>query len=193
MTERRSLRINVISALALVLLLAVLWLTPEFRGFLGWVGSRIPRPKPAPPEQNAPAAPAEPEVKDQAPEQDALPPHVVRAADGSLVPDSGYRWINEDPGDYHVEWCPGCVHREHPHVVASDVEGRFRPAPGYDWTDPARVNDMTVAWKPGTPHPRHENVVAAEKEGEWAPAPGYTWADADDPEDYSVVPENPPP
>jgi hypothetical protein len=191
MTERRSLRVNVISVLALVLLLAVLWLTPEFRGFLGWVESRIP--KPAPPEQNAPAEPAEPTVKDEAPAEDVLPPHVVRAADGSLVPDSGYRWVNDDPGSYGVEWCPGCLHREHPHVVAAETEGRFRPAPGYEWVNPDRVNDMSAAWKPGTPHPRHENMVADEEEGRWVPAPGYDWAAPDDPEDYRVIPESPPP
>jgi hypothetical protein len=189
MSERRSLRVNVISVLALVFLLGVLWLTPEFRGFLGWVESRIP--KPAPPGQDTSAEP-EPAAKDEAAEEEVLPLHVARAEDGSLIPDSGYHWVSEDdPGDYTVVWCPGCQHLEYPHVIASDTEGRWRPAPGYEWVNSNGVNDMRVAWKPGTPHALYENVVTDEVEGKWVPAPGYDWADSEDPDDFSVVPENP--
>ncbi len=55
-------------------------------------------------------------------------PHVVRAANGKLQPEPGYRWVSDVPGDFRVVPIPGII-------VSAD--GKLRPAPGYEWASDA--------------------------------------------------------
>ena len=58
-------------------------------------------------------------------------------------------------------------------VVAAEEEGKWRPAPGYQWADdPPQI--ANVQWTPGLKHP-DKNLVAGETEGDWVPAPGYAY------------------
>jgi Sec-independent protein translocase protein TatA len=199
-----STRTNLISFLGLVFLVAVLVLTPEARHLSSrladWIQGvkkeraefrqrqeeqqRKEREKATEEE----AAESPPAAEEEAPE---LPPHVVLAADGTLVPEPGYRWLNDNPMDKGVEWSPGAVHPGNPHVVASPVPGQWVPEAGYEWVEAEGPVDRRVAWVPGKHHPDNEHVIAAEKEREWYPAPGYKWAN-DAPGDLTVVPESAP-
>lgn len=194
-------RVNLVSLMALLFLVLVLAVTPEFRQLMARVAlwsegveqeleasrrarEAVTRPEP---EEGRSAGEETP-----APEQP--PPHVVQGPDGKLHPEPGYSWINDDPDDPRVEWVPGARHPEQPNVVASTEPDQWRPAPGYDWAEAKGVNDMRVVWTPGKRHPDQEHVLAAEKPEEWTPEPGYNWLN-DDPNDLSVVPAEitPPP
>ena len=61
-------------------------------------------------------------------------PHVVASdKEGSWLPEEGWKWVNDAPGDFAVVWQPGKKHRKYPHVVASDKEGSWLPEEGYMW------------------------------------------------------------
>ena len=184
MADRGLSRGNLISLLALVFLVAVVAITPESREILGRLRTLF--------ESRAAEEPPAQEIKDEAPQVMSPPPHVVRSLDGTFRPEPGYRWINDDPANLDIVWCPACVHPDHPNVIASEPEGQWRPAPGYDWVNPDGVNDLRVEWKPGKPHTEHEHVIADSEPGRWAPAPGYDWARPDRADDLSVQPVSPP-
>jgi hypothetical protein len=199
MTQRGLSRVNLISLLALVFLVAVVAITPDARELVGRLAARLQSseasPLPASVEQREIAAEAPPaqEVKDEAPQVMSPPPHVERKPDGTFHPEPGYRWTNDDPANLDIVWCPGCIHPDHPNVIASEPEGQWHPAPGYDWVNPDGVNDLRVEWTPGKPHSEHEHVIAAPDREEWSPEPGYGWVDPDDPNDFRVRPLEPPP
>ncbi|MFP5289298.1 MAG: hypothetical protein ACLGI9_26425 [Thermoanaerobaculia bacterium] len=185
-------RVNLVSLLALLFLVAVVAITPESRRLMGrfafWMegveekleASRRERASAARPEKEEGRSAGE-----ELPEQ--LPPHVVTGPEGQLNPEPGYSWVNDDPGDHRVEWVPGARHPQFPGVIASNEPDQWRPAPGYDWAEANGVNDMRVVWTPGKRHTDHEHVLAAEKEGDWQPEPGHAWVN-DDPNDLSVAP-----
>jgi Sec-independent protein translocase protein TatA len=197
-----STRTNLISLLGLVFLVAVLVLTPEARHLstrvADWIeGVKRERAETRQREEEQQRKAREEEKKEEpaesppaAEETPELPPHVVLAADGTLVPEPGYRWLNDDPDDKGVEWKPGTVHPGNPHVVAAPESGQWVPEAGYEWVEATGPVERRVAWVPGKRHPDHEHVIAAEKEREWYPAPGYKWT-SDDPADLTVLPENP--
>jgi hypothetical protein len=189
-------RTNLFSLLGLLLLVAIVAVTPETRLVMGRVADWIhgvrqeraeirrrqeeQRAKEAAQAEETPAAeeaPAEP------------PPHLAVGEDGQYHPDPGWSWVDHEPGNYQVEWVPGLQHPDNPAVLSSSVPDQWTPAPGYEWIEEKGVDDLRVAWKPGKPHSVFGNVVAADKEGEWKPAPGFNWAN-DDPNDLTVVPEN---
>lgn len=192
-------RVNLISLLALLFLVLVLAVTPETRQLIArmafWIEgveekleARRERPPAAADDAGTEPQDEGREVEEDKPEM-RLPAHVTFGPNGELFPEPGYKWINDDPDDMQVEWCPGCVHPQHPHVIASDEPDQWHAAPGYDWAEAKGVNDMRVVWVPGKRHSaEHEHVVAAEKEGEWQPAPGYKWVN-EDPHDLSVAPD----
>jgi hypothetical protein len=72
-------------------------------------------------------------------------------------------------------------------MVASEIEGRWRPAPGYSFTDvdsngnPIPGN-VKVRWNPGTGFNSYDgtikwpHVIAGPVEGLWYPEPGYDFA-----------------
>jgi DNA-binding helix-hairpin-helix protein with protein kinase domain len=103
----------------------------------------------------------------------ALPPHVERDAGAQLRPEDGYDW--SDLNHLSVRWTLGKISRQHPHVIASDTEGKWEPENGYDWLDPSNTNDKSIKWVPGTASNRYPHVVASTAEGQWRPADGYTW------------------
>ncbi|HSF39382.1 MAG TPA: hypothetical protein VLT87_06270 [Thermoanaerobaculia bacterium] len=197
MTQRGLSRVNLISLLALVFLVAVVAITPETREILGrlrtlFESRKAPPVAPAGPREVAAEEPPAQEVKDEAPQVMSPPPHVVRSPDGTFHPEPGYRWTNDDNANLDIYWCAGCVHPDHPNVIASEPEGQWHPAPGYDWVNPDGVNDLRVEWKPGKPHTEYEHVIADSQPGRWAPAPGYEWARPDNMHDLSVQPVSPP-
>jgi hypothetical protein len=192
-------RVNLVSLLALLFLVAVVAITPESRQLMArfafWMEgveekleesrrARVPATLPEK-EESRDAGDADGE---ETPEPAQIPPHVVQGADGKLNPEPGYSWINDDPDDHRVEWVPGVRHPQQPNVVATSEPDQWRPAAGYDWVEEKGVDDLSAAWKPGKRHPDHEHVLAAEKEGDWQPEPGYNWVN-DDPNDLSVTPE----
>jgi hypothetical protein len=190
-------RVNLVSVLALVFLVAVIAVTPEARQLMSrfafWmegVEEKLAadrRQREAPEAEWASEARGEPEKGEETlpPE---LPPHIVVGADGGHYPEPGYKWVNADPNDKRVVWSAGSEHPQHKHVLASNEPDQWRPAPGYDWTEASGVNDMRVVWTPGKRHPDQEHVIAVEKEGEWRPEQGWKWVN-DDPHDLSVTPE----
>lgn len=192
-----SKRINIVSLLGLVFLLAVIAVTPEARRLMSrfafWlqgVEERIEadrRQRAAPQADWESAGRAEPE-KGEATVEPELPPHIVVGVDGSHYPEAGYKWVNNDPNDKSVVWSAGSKHPQHLNVLASTEPDQWRPAPGYDWKDASGVNDMRVVWTPGKRHPDFEHVIAVEKEGEWRPEEGWKWVN-DDPHNLSVTPE----
>ncbi|HEX3128039.1 MAG TPA: hypothetical protein VH394_11980 [Thermoanaerobaculia bacterium] len=188
-------RTNLISLLALLLLVGIVAVTPETRIFMGRVADWIAgvrkeraeiRQREA--EQEAREAAAQETVAAEATPAPP-PPHTFLDEDGLYQPDPGYWWVDNDPAKLEVEWRPGTLHPDDPRVVASSEPDQWAPAPGYEWVAEKGVNDLRVAWKPGKPHAIFGHVLAAEKEGEWTPAPGYEWVN-DDPNDLTVVPEN---
>ena len=84
-----------------------------------------------------------------------------------------------------LSWRDGQLHPDYPNVIASQEEGRWHPAPGYNWVDVQK--NLQVKWFPGQIHRDYPNVIAAQKEGEWIAAPGYEWANPTDPKDLRVV------
>ena len=88
--------------------------------------------------------PFPPECGDAGPTPPLGHPHVVVGKDGKLRPDSGYRWVSNDPDDIEVIWSPGEPHPQQPNVVAAATEGRWTPAPGYRWVSDDDEDDMRV-------------------------------------------------
>lgn len=190
--DLRRARVNLFSLLGLLALVALVWIAPETREMGSKISqdlrSRLQRDEPAkPPEPESPpevTSPAEPTQAEPAAEL-TPPPHVEKNAAGEYVPEPGYNWVSSEPGNFDVQWCPGCRHRDYPNVLAGNAEGQWRPSPGYDWIDPQQ--DLRVVWKPGLRHPEHEHVLAAEAVDQWVPEAGYHWVDEDDPNSFDVV------
>ena len=196
--DLRRVRVNLLGFLGLLSLGALLWLSPDVRE----MGERIRQhllirfQKAEPVErqestpEETPPEPVKAEPVNAEPAAEVTPPpHVEKNAAGEYVPEPGYQWETPEPGNFDVQWCPGCRHRDYPNVLAAAEEGHWHPAAGYDWIDPR--TSLQVVWKPGLRHPQYEHVLAAEAETQWIPEPGYTWADADDPDNLQVVPEPP--
>ncbi|HKV08445.1 MAG TPA: DUF4339 domain-containing protein [Thermoanaerobaculia bacterium] len=79
------------------------------------------------------------------PHSDAYPHITSGTQQDTWVPDPGYSWANDAwGGNPKVMWTPGQEHREHSHVVASQNEGRWSPAPGYQFVDLENENDWRV-------------------------------------------------
>lgn len=198
-----SNRVNIISLLALLFLVAVIALTPEGREGAQkladlkegvkerWDEARRDR-ETAPATESVEAASKGANEDPQAPRQ-PLPPHVVIGADGNYNPEPGWGWVNDDPGDYSVQWHPGIQHPEHPNVFSSQEPDQWHPGPGYDWANPMAVNDMSVVWVPNKEHPDHPNVVSSQDEGQWYPELGYRWVDPQALNDFQVEPGGPGP
>jgi Sec-independent protein translocase protein TatA len=191
-------RTNLISLLGLLLLVAIVAITPEARQMAGRLADWIEGVKQERAEirqrqeeqQAREQAQAEETPPAEAEATPAAPPlHTVRDEDGLYQPEPGYWWIDNDPANLAVEWRPGTLHPDDPRVVASSQPDQWSPAPGYDWIEEKGVDDLRVAWKPGKAHAIFGHVLAAAKEGEWTPAPGWAWAN-DDPNDLTVVPAN---
>lgn len=190
-------RTNLFSLLGLLLLVAIVAVTPETRLVMGRVADWIHGVRQERAEirrRQAEQEAKEAKEKEQAEETAAAeetpaepPPHLVLGEDGQYHPDPGWSWVNHEPGNYQVEWVPGLQHPDNPAVLSSAEPDQWTPAAGYDWVEEKGVNDLRVAWKPGKPHSVFGNVVAADQEGEWRPAPGFSWAN-DDPNDLTVVP-----
>jgi hypothetical protein len=104
-------------------------------------------------------------------QQQATPGHIPLHSNSQVV--------------YQATWQPGTSHRDYPNVIASKEEGKWHPAPGYNWVDVQK--NLQVRWCPGQPHRDYSNVIAAQKEGEWLAAPGYEWANSADAKDLRVV------
>lgn len=193
-----SRRVNLVSLLALLFLVALLAITPEFRQllvrFAMWKegveedieASRRARESAARPPQEE----SRPVEEKDLPE--ILPPHILKSADGAYHPEPGYSWVNDDPENLQVVWVPGTRHPQQVGVIASDEPDQWKTSPGYEWAKSNGVNDMSAVWSPGKPHGGFENVMAAEKPEEWTPAPGYKWLN-DDPNDLTVIPAEPSP
>lgn len=196
--DRRRVRVNLVSLLGLLTLGALVWIMPETREmaerirqhFLIRFQKAEPVEREEPPPEETPPEPvkAEPVAEAEAVEADP-PPHVEKNDAGEYVPEPGYTWVSPEPGNFEVQWCPGCRHRDSPNLIATSVEGEWNPAPGYDWAD--REHNLSLAWKQGLRHPEHEHVLSAETEGQWVPEAGYHWADKDDPDDFRVLPGPP--
>lgn len=193
-----SKRVNLVSLLALLFLVVVLAVTPEFRQLLArmafWMEGVEEKIEASRRERKSAARQAEEESRAGEEEKslpEVLPPHIVRGADGQFHPEPGYGWVDDDPDNLTVVWVPGMKHPDQTGVIASDEPDQWKTAPGYEWAQADGVNDMSALWKPGKPHEGYENVVAAEKQEEWSPAPGYKWLN-DDPNDLRVVPAPPP-
>ena len=188
-----SKRVNLISLLALLFLVLVVAITPEFRQLMArmafWVEGVEEKIEASRRERKSAARPPEEESRTAEEESlpEVLPPHIVRGEDGRYHPEPGYIWVNDDPENLVVVWVPGAKHPELVGVVASDEPDQWRTAPGYEWVQADGVNDMSAAWSPGKRHDDHEHVLAAEKQEEWTPEPGYRWLN-DDPNDLTVVP-----
>ena len=187
-------RVNLVSLLALLFLVAVVAITPESRQLMArfafWmegVEEKLEESRRARVPATLPEKEESRDAGEETSEPVRLPPHVVQGPDGQLNPEPGYSWINDDPEDHRVEWVPGARHPEHPNVVASQEPDQWRPGPGYEWAEAKGVDDMRVVWTPGRRHPGHEHVLAAEKERDWQPEPGYAWIN-DDPNDLTVAP-----
>ena len=188
-------RTNLISLLGLLLLVAIVAITPEARQMAGrladWIeGVRHERAeiRRRQEEQEAKAK-AQTEETEQTPAEAAPgvpPPHLAMGDDGEYHPEPGWSWVNHEPGDLRVEWVPGIQHPDNPAVLSSAEPDQWTPAAGYEWIAEKGVNDLRVGWKPGKAHPIFGHVLAAEKEGEWTPAPGWDWAN-DEPNDLTVV------
>ena len=196
--DLRRARMNLVGLLGLLALGALLWISPDVREMAERIRQhlliRFQKAEPVERQESTPEeTPPEPvkaePVNAEAAAEVTLPPHVEKNAAGEYVPEPGYNWVNSEPGNFEVQWCHGCRHRDRPNVFAGNEEGQWQPAPGYTWIDPSQ--DLQVVWKPGLRHPDYEHVVAAEAETQWIPEEGYTWVDADDPDNLHVVPEPP--
>lgn len=200
-----SSRTNVFSLLALLVLVAIVAITPEARSgaqrLTDWIeGVRQERAEIKQreaeerakelqkiKEQELAHAENNEENKEEAMSGMVPPEHTVLDAEGKYRPEPGYVWYNDDPANFDVVWTPGTLHPDTPRVVASSSPDQWVPAPGYEWVEEKGVNDMRVTWKPGKVHSRFEHVLAAQNEGEWTPDAKYMWAN-DDPADLTVVP-----
>jgi hypothetical protein len=76
-----------------------------------------------------------------------------------------------------ITWMPGAPHPNAPNVIASQLEGEWQPAAGYQFSDKSR---LAVIWVPGLPHPDVPNVVSSLNEGKWTPDDGFDWVDPAD-------------
>ena len=80
------------------------------------------------------------------PVRSTLAPHVERDASGQLRPEDGYEWLDGNHmsvRDKLVRWKPGIRSDRYPNVIATTIEGEWRPAEGYTWVlDPPRPGDM---------------------------------------------------
>lgn len=190
--DLRRARVNLVSLLGLLALGALLWISPDVREMAGRIRQHllIRFQKAEPVKQESTPEPTPPqEVKEEPGAEPELPLHVEKNDAGEYIPEPGYSWVNSEPGNFEVQWCAGCRHRDSPNLIASSEEGQWHPAPGYDWVDPE--HDLSLAWKPGLRHPEYEHVVAGEIESQWFPEEGYTWVDANDSENLEVVPRSP--
>lgn len=196
MADPRQTRVNLISFLGLLAIVALLWVTPEVRELAGGVRQslreRLQREETAESRpESTPEEPAPGPVKGElpaAPAETPLPPHVYLSDSKTYLPEPGYTWVNSDPGNLDVKWTPGVRHRDHPNVIAAQEQDQWHPAAGYGWVEPNVPEDLRVEWKPGAKHPAHEHVIAAQEEGHWQPEAGYNWIDPDSPEDLRVAP-----
>ena len=67
--------------------------------------------------------------------------HVVRSTNLKWRPEPGYSWVapvehRTPDGQWMrqgVQWTPGKMHDEHPHVVAGEKEGTWKPEKGWRW------------------------------------------------------------
>ena len=188
-------RTNLISLLGLLLLVAILAVTPDARQaarrLADWIEGVKQERAEIRQRQEEQQAKEKAQAEETPAEAEAVPveppPHLVHGDDGEYHPEPGWSWVNHEPGDLRVEWVPGSQHPDNPSVLASSEPDQWTPAPGYEWVAEKEVDDLRVAWKPGKPHSLSGHVLAAAKEGEWAPAPGFNWAN-DDPNDLTVVP-----
>lgn len=193
-----SRRVNLVSLLALLFLVLVLAITPEFRQLMArmafWMEGVEEKIEASRRERKSAARAAEEESRAAEEESlpEVLPPHIIRGEDGQYHPELGYKWVNDDPDNLQVVWDAGARHPDQTGVIASEEPDQWKTAPGYAWAQADGVNDMSAVWTPGKPHGEYENVVAAEKQEEWSPAPGYKWLN-DDPNDLRVVPAEPSP
>jgi hypothetical protein len=71
-----------------------------------------------------------------------IPPNVV-ATDKGYVPAPGYGWVTTGSDDMRVKWNPEGAHPTVPNVVASDKEGKWKPADGYKWANDTN-DDLSV-------------------------------------------------
>lgn len=109
----------------------------------------------------------------------------------SWEPKPGYVWSQpKSPNNLSIQWIPGTINSENPHVIAAAVEGTWAPEVGYDWVNPTNSQDLTVRWKAGD-QDLAKHLVASKAEGGWEPADGYTWANPNDPIDLTVRPATP--
>ncbi|MCB9918573.1 MAG: J domain-containing protein [Planctomycetes bacterium] len=116
-----------------------------------------------------------------------VPRNTVRVG-GELHPAPGYRWANDTPGDHSVIWVPGAPW-EGKNLVAADTPGKWGPAAGFDWVNPADPKSEAVRWVPGLPLGSAPHVIAGAKEGTWRPEPGFRFM-TDAPGDYRVIPDD---
>jgi hypothetical protein len=130
-------------------------------------------------------------------------PHLVASEiEGRWRPESGYSFTDRDsngnviPGQFDVSWQPGIAAYSYdgttkwPHIVASDIEERWRPAPGYSFTGYDSSGnlipgDMNVQWRPDNAYYSYDgtikwpHVIAGSVEGQWYPEAGYEYIHAD--------------
>jgi hypothetical protein len=95
----------------------------------------------SPPPTSAVAQPIWPQIQEQA-TAPSRSQHVDEA-NGYWQPEDGYDWVTAERHDLRVEWRPGLRSR-HPHVVASDEEGKWEAEASYTWVDPDRPKDYRV-------------------------------------------------
>jgi hypothetical protein len=100
-------------------------------------------------------------------------------------------WVRpQDSTDLEVRWQSGLVYKtlgsvKYPNILSSTTEGKWKPAPGFDWDHPSDNTDLAVHWSPGKSYyfldeQRHPHIVASETEKVWRPEPGYEWDNATD-------------
>jgi hypothetical protein len=95
--------------------------------------------------------------------------HVVRSADGSLVPEPGYVWA---AGHDSVVWARGHQVPALPHVTTAEREGCWRADPGYAFLS---KDSLAVKWIPGLTHTLQPDLVAGTTAGSWLPKAGFQW------------------
>ena len=109
-------------------------------------------------------------------------PHVLAGAKAkNWIPEAGYDWVSDSPGDLRVCWKPGKPYSsDSVYIVADKTEGTWRPVDGFDWIDATNMGTKLgkgVRWCPGRDHPFLSGVIATTTVGSWKPKEGYRWAD----------------